>query len=55
VSFWPKAVAAAIPVVLHGDAAMPGQGVVAESLNLHDLDGPAGPAAVKHITVGSMA
>jgi 2-oxoglutarate dehydrogenase E1 component len=30
---------AAIPVVLHGDAAFPGQGVVAESLNLQALDG----------------
>jgi 2-oxoglutarate decarboxylase len=30
---------AAIPVVLHGDAAFPGQGVVAETLNLQALDG----------------
>ncbi len=30
---------AAVPVVLHGDAAFPGQGVVAESLNLQGLDG----------------
>ncbi|HEX6697217.1 MAG TPA: multifunctional oxoglutarate decarboxylase/oxoglutarate dehydrogenase thiamine pyrophosphate-binding subunit/dihydrolipoyllysine-residue succinyltransferase subunit, partial [Solirubrobacteraceae bacterium] len=30
---------AAVPIVLHGDAAMPGQGVVAESLNLQALDG----------------
>ncbi|HKE78956.1 MAG TPA: multifunctional oxoglutarate decarboxylase/oxoglutarate dehydrogenase thiamine pyrophosphate-binding subunit/dihydrolipoyllysine-residue succinyltransferase subunit [Solirubrobacteraceae bacterium] len=30
---------AAMPIVLHGDAAMPGQGVVAESLNLQALDG----------------
>jgi 2-oxoglutarate dehydrogenase E1 component len=29
----------AVPVVLHGDAAFPGQGVVAESLNLQGLDG----------------
>src|SRR5919198_4831697 len=29
----------AVPIVLHGDAAMPGQGVVAESLNLQALDG----------------
>ena len=28
-----------MPIVLHGDAAMPGQGVVAESLNLQALDG----------------
>jgi len=30
---------AAVPVVLHGDAAFPGQGVVSESLNLQGLDG----------------
>jgi 2-oxoglutarate decarboxylase len=30
---------AAMPIVLHGDAAMPGQGVVAESLNLQAIDG----------------
>ena len=30
---------AAIPIVLHGDAAMPGQGVVSETLNLQALDG----------------
>ncbi len=30
---------AAIPIVLHGDAAFPGQGVVAETLNLQGLDG----------------
>jgi 2-oxoglutarate dehydrogenase E1 component len=30
---------AALPVVLHGDAAFPGQGVVAETLNLQGLDG----------------
>jgi 2-oxoglutarate dehydrogenase E1 component len=30
---------AAIPVTLHGDAAFPGQGVVAETLNLQALDG----------------
>jgi multifunctional 2-oxoglutarate metabolism enzyme len=30
---------AAFPIVLHGDAAMPGQGVVSESLNLQGLDG----------------
>jgi 2-oxoglutarate decarboxylase len=29
----------AVPIVLHGDAAFPGQGVVAESLNLQGLDG----------------
>ena len=31
--------AAAMPIVLHGDAAFPGQGVVAETLNLQGLDG----------------
>ena len=30
---------AAIPIILHGDAAFPGQGVVAETLNLQELDG----------------
>jgi 2-oxoglutarate decarboxylase len=30
---------AAFPIVLHGDAAFPGQGVVAESFNLQALDG----------------
>ncbi|MHB8692870.1 MAG: multifunctional oxoglutarate decarboxylase/oxoglutarate dehydrogenase thiamine pyrophosphate-binding subunit/dihydrolipoyllysine-residue succinyltransferase subunit [Solirubrobacteraceae bacterium] len=30
---------AAIPVILHGDAAFPGQGIVAETLNLQALDG----------------
>ncbi|CAA9538080.1 MAG: 2-oxoglutarate dehydrogenase E1 component, partial [uncultured Solirubrobacteraceae bacterium] len=30
---------AAMPVILHGDAAFPGQGVVAETLNLQGLDG----------------
>ncbi|HEU4974494.1 MAG TPA: multifunctional oxoglutarate decarboxylase/oxoglutarate dehydrogenase thiamine pyrophosphate-binding subunit/dihydrolipoyllysine-residue succinyltransferase subunit [Baekduia sp.] len=30
---------AAVPIVLHGDAAFPGQGVVAEALNLQALDG----------------
>ncbi|HWV85569.1 MAG TPA: multifunctional oxoglutarate decarboxylase/oxoglutarate dehydrogenase thiamine pyrophosphate-binding subunit/dihydrolipoyllysine-residue succinyltransferase subunit [Capillimicrobium sp.] len=30
---------AAVPVILHGDAAFPGQGVVAETLNLQALDG----------------
>ncbi|MEA2126980.1 MAG: hypothetical protein QOI80_3762 [Solirubrobacteraceae bacterium] len=31
--------AASMPIVLHGDAAFPGQGVVAETLNLQGLDG----------------
>ncbi|MBV9607900.1 MAG: multifunctional oxoglutarate decarboxylase/oxoglutarate dehydrogenase thiamine pyrophosphate-binding subunit/dihydrolipoyllysine-residue succinyltransferase subunit, partial [Solirubrobacterales bacterium] len=30
---------AAVPVILHGDAAFPGQGVVAETLNLQAIDG----------------
>ncbi|HEY8638660.1 MAG TPA: multifunctional oxoglutarate decarboxylase/oxoglutarate dehydrogenase thiamine pyrophosphate-binding subunit/dihydrolipoyllysine-residue succinyltransferase subunit [Solirubrobacteraceae bacterium] len=30
---------AAVPIVLHGDAAFPAQGVVAETLNLQGLDG----------------
>ncbi len=29
----------AIPIILHGDAALPGQGVVAETFNLQALDG----------------
>jgi 2-oxoglutarate dehydrogenase E1 component len=31
--------ASAMPIVLHGDAAFPGQGVVSETLNLQGLDG----------------
>jgi len=31
--------AVALPVLLHGDAAFAGQGIVAETLNLHDLEG----------------
>ncbi|MBB4663256.1 2-oxoglutarate dehydrogenase E1 component [Conexibacter arvalis] len=30
---------AAVPIVLHGDAAFPGQGIVAETFNLQALDG----------------
>jgi 2-oxoglutarate decarboxylase len=30
---------AAVPIILHGDAAFPGQGVVAETFNLQSLDG----------------
>jgi 2-oxoglutarate dehydrogenase E1 component len=31
--------ARAVPIVIHGDAAFPGQGVIAETLNLQTLDG----------------
>jgi multifunctional 2-oxoglutarate metabolism enzyme len=31
--------ASAVPIMLHGDAAFPGQGVVSETLNLQGLDG----------------
>ncbi len=34
-----RAPSAAVPIILHGDAAFPGQGVVAETLNLQALDG----------------
>jgi 2-oxoglutarate dehydrogenase E1 component len=36
IEHWPKI---AVPVLLHGDAAFPGQGVVAETLNLRALRG----------------
>ena len=35
----PTVAVVAVPVVVHGDAAFPGQGVVAETLNLSGLPG----------------
>jgi multifunctional 2-oxoglutarate metabolism enzyme len=40
----------AVPVLLHGDAAFPGQGVVAETLNLQSLDGYSTGGTVHLIT-----
>jgi multifunctional 2-oxoglutarate metabolism enzyme len=41
---------AAVPLLLHGDAAFPGQGVVAETLNLQALDGYSTGGTVHLIT-----
>ena len=40
----------AVPLLLHGDAAFPGQGVVAETLNLQSLDGYATGGTIHIIT-----
>jgi 2-oxoglutarate decarboxylase len=40
----------AVPLLLHGDAAFPGQGVVAETLNLQSLDGYSTGGTVHLIT-----
>jgi multifunctional 2-oxoglutarate metabolism enzyme len=40
----------AVPVLLHGDAAFPGQGVVAETFNLQSLDGYATGGTIHIIT-----
>ena len=41
---------AAVPVLLHGDAAFPAQGVVAETFNLHSLEGYSTGGTVHIIT-----
>src|SRR4051794_7246327 len=42
--------AVALPVLLHGDAAFAGQGIVAETFNLHDLEGYSTGGTVHLIT-----
>ena len=42
-----------IPLLIHGDAAFAGQGMVAETLNFSQLDGLHAPAARMHVVINN--